>query len=175
VGAPLSIKNLAQTLEVDFKTAQKWIEILEALYYAYRVPPFGSPRIRAVKKEQKLYLWDWSLLVNEGFRFENLVANHLLKYCHFVQDTEGYQMELRYIRDVDKREIDFVVIRDKRPIFAVECKTGEKEISPHIFYFLARTKIPKFYQVHLGSAHRQPSDQVELLPFTEFCKRMSIP
>jgi uncharacterized protein len=35
-------------------------------------------------------------------------------------------MELRYLRDTDKREVDFVVLRDRRPLFAVECKSGEK-------------------------------------------------
>ena len=84
-------------------------------------------------------------------------------------------MELRFLRDVDKREIDFVVVKDKQPLFAVECKSGEKEISRHIFYFLNRTRIPKFYQVHLGTTHRKPTDRVELLPFAEFCKREKIP
>jgi hypothetical protein len=32
------------------------------MYYCFRIPPYGAPKIRAVKKEQKLYLWDWSLV-----------------------------------------------------------------------------------------------------------------
>lgn len=175
VGSPLSIKNLAQDLEVDQKTATRWITILESLYYAYRIPPYGAPRIRAVKKEQKLYLWDWSQVANAGARFENLVASHLLKYCHFLEDTQGHRMELRYLRDTDKREVDFVVIRDHKPLFAVECKTGEKALSPHIPYFQARTPIPQFYQVHLGKAHREPMPGVEILPFTEFCRVVQLP
>lgn len=174
VGAPLSIKNLAQELEVDHKTAAHWITILESLYFAYRIPPFGAPRIRAVKKEQKLYLWDWSQVPGPGFRFENLVASHLLKYCHFKEDSEGFRMELRFLRDVDKREVDFVVIKDRKPIFAVECKSGERALSPHIPYFKDRTSIPKFYQVHLGSAHRAPMDGVEILPFSEFCRAIPL-
>ncbi len=170
VGAPLSIKNLAQTLEVDFKTANRWISLLENLYFAYRIPPYGAAKIRAVKKEQKLYLWDWSQISTEGGRFENLVASHLLKFCHFNEDTQGYRMELRYLRDVDKREVDFVVLRDRKPLFAVECKSGEKQLSPHIPYFKARTKIPKFYQVHLGTLRRSPLDGVELMPFSQFCR-----
>jgi len=171
VGAPLSIRNLAHDLEVDFKTAARWIGLLENLYYAYRIPPFGAPKIRAVKKEQKLYLWDWSQVPFDGYRFENLVASHLLKYCHSQEDTEGYRMELRYLRDTDGREVDFVVLKDKKPIFAVECKTGEKQLSPHIPYFMTRTTIPKFYQVHLGSLQRSPSDKIEILPFQEFCRK----
>ncbi len=174
VGSLLSIKNLAGDLEVDFKTAARWIEMLENLYYAYRIPPFGPPRIRAVRKSQKLYLWDWSEVPAGGARFENLVASHLLKYCHSVQDTQGHRMELRFIRDVDGRELDFVVLRDRKPVFAVECKTGEKALSPHIAYFASRTTIPRFYQVHDGTARRSPSPNVSLLPFAEFCERESL-
>ena len=37
-------------------------------------------------------------------------------------------MELRHLRDTDKREVDFVVLKDGKPVFAVECKSGEKAI-----------------------------------------------
>jgi len=118
VGSPLSIANLASDLEVDYKTVKRWLEILEAMYVCFRVAPLGAPRIRAVKKEQKLYLWDWSAVEDIGPRFENLVAGQLLKYCHWIEDTEGYPMELRYLRDTDKREVDFVVVKNRKPLFA---------------------------------------------------------
>ncbi len=104
--------------------------------------PYGATKIRAVKKEQKLYLSDWSQIENPGIRFENMAASHLLKHCHFLEDVEGFKMELRFVRDTDKREIDFVVIKDRKPLFAVECKFGDKVVSPHIHYFKARTNIP---------------------------------
>lgn len=150
VGAPLSIASLARDLTVAFETAESWVCILENLYYAYRIKPFGMKTIRAVKKEQKLYLWDWSQCTTEGARFENLVASHLLKYCHYLEDHDGESIELRFLRDTDRREIDFVVVKNGKPLFAVECKAGEKNLSPHIGYFAARTTIPVFYQVHLG-------------------------
>ena len=53
-----------------------------------------------------------------------MVASHLLKYCHYHEDTEGHKMELRYLRDTQGHEIDFVIIKNKIPLFAVECKTG---------------------------------------------------
>lgn len=170
VGSPLSIKSLSEDLEVDFKTLSRWITILENLFYCYRIPPYGSPKIRAVKKEQKLYLWDWSQIEDPGFRLENMVASHLLKYCHYTQDTEGFKMELRFIRDTDKREVDFIVLKDQKPLFAVECKTGEKNLSPHINYFSARLPVKKFYQVHLGKSHRTITDSITLLPFSMFSK-----
>ena len=89
VGSPLSRKSLAQDLEVDFKTVERWLSILENVYYCYRISPFGAPKIRAVKKEQKLYLWDWSELTDEGARWENFVGSHLLKFCHYHKDVFG--------------------------------------------------------------------------------------
>jgi predicted AAA+ superfamily ATPase len=171
IGSPLSLKSLAEDLEVDPKTIKRWIESLNTLYYCFQIAPYGAPKIRAVKKEKKIYLWDWSQIENEGLRFENLVASHLLKFCHHLEDTQGYKMELRYIRDTDKREVDFVVIKNKVPLFAVECKLKERSISPNIIYFNERLKIPKFYQVHsdLNLMERQVTSSISIVPFDKFC------
>lgn len=174
VGSLLSIKSLQEDLEVSPNTVARWIKILELVYYCYRILPYGTPKIRAIKKASKLYLWDWSELEDVGSRFENLVAGHLLKLCHFKEDTEGYKMELRYIKDVDGREIDFVVLQNKKLLFAVECKSGEKQISKNILYFKERTNIPKFYQVHLGLKSYQDKNCF-VLPFSDFCRIENIP
>ena len=174
VGSPLSVNSLREDLQVDHKTVERWLTILENLYLSFRIPPFGSQRIRAVKKERKLYLWDWSVISNPGYRFENLVASQLLKFCHWMEDTEGYSMELRYLRDTDKREVDFVVLKNKKPLFAVECKTGEKAVSPSIQYFSQRTQIPHYYQVHLGE-REFGSGKVTVLPFWTFCAELNMP
>ena len=174
VGAPLSIRNLRILLQIAPDTCERWVSIFDQMYYSFRIAPYGAPKIRAVKKEQKLYLWDWSIIEEKGYRFENLVACQLLKYCHFIEDTEGYNMELRFIRDTDKREVDFVVLKDKKPIFAVEAKTGEKSLNPAIPYFNERTDIPKFYQVHLGEKD-ELKDGFRILPFTTFCKELEMP
>lgn len=130
--------------------------------------------MRAVKKEQKLYLSDWSVVEGDGARFENLVAAQLLKYCHWIEDTEGHRMELRFLRDTDKREVDFVVLKDRRPLFAVECKSGEKAIGAALHYFAQRTPIPHFYQVHLGTAHFTTGN-ITVLPFIALCKELALP
>jgi len=174
VGSPLSIKSLQEDLEVSPNTVLRWIEILEAVYYCYRILPYGPPKIKAVKKANKLYLWDWSEVESKGARFENFVAGQLLKYCHFLEDTQGHKMELRYLRDVELREIDFVVLKNKKPIFAVECKTGESHISKSIYYFRERVPIPKFYQVHLGTKDYVDKN-IYVLPFEKFCALELLP
>lgn len=176
VGSPLSVNSLSKLLQVAYETVERWLTIFERLYLCYRIPPFGAKRIRAVRKEKKLYFWDWSRVADRGTRFENMVAGHLLKYCHYVEDTEGHEMELRFIRDTDKREVDFVVLRDGRAEFAVECKSGEQSAAPACRYFRERTDIPRFYQVHLGTKDfGNATANTRVLPFSTFCREVGLP
>mgnify|MGYP000979615322 CR=1 FL=1 len=175
VGSGLSYQSLAQEVEVDIKTVQKWVSIFDNLYLTFRISPFFAPKLRLVKKAQRLYFWDWGGLENSGAKFENLVASQLIKFCHFVEDTEGDRMELKYIRDIDGREIDFIVVKNRKPIFAVECKVGERAASPHLYYFKERTQIPYFYQVHLGKNHFSPEKGIEVIPYLKFCEQLKLP
>ncbi len=176
VGSPLSVNSLARLLQASHESVERWLTIFERLYLCYRIPPFGGTRIRAVRKERKLYFWDWSRVPDRGVRFENMVAGHLLKYCHFVEDTEGYEMELRFIRDTDRREVDFVVLRGGAAEFAVECKSGEQSAAPACRYFRERTDIPRFYQVHLGERDfGNENTGTRVLPFSTFCREAGLP
>ena len=176
VGSPLSVENLRKDLQVSHNTVSRWLDILQTLYVCYRIAPFSGPKIRAVKKEQKLYLWDWAQIGDIGPRFENMVASQLLKYCHFMEDTEGYRMELRYLRDRDGREVDFVVVRDGSPLFAVECKASGGSLAGNIKYFKERTSIPEFYQVHLESRDFGDAQKGgRCLPFQKFCQIKRMP
>jgi len=149
VGSPLSLNALREDLQVSHQSISRWIEMLENLYMIFRVYPFGAPKIRAVKKEAKHYHLDWTVIPNMGFRFENLVACHLLKWCFFLQDTQGRDIELRYFRDIDKREVDFVIVENGKPTLFVECKTAEKEASPSLRYLKNRFPTVKAIQVIL--------------------------
>jgi predicted AAA+ superfamily ATPase len=138
VGSPLSINALREDLQVSHKTVSRWLQALERLYVIYRLAPFGAPRIRAVKKEQKHYQYDWTLVPDMPRRFENLVAGHLLKWVHFEQDAAGRNLDLRYFRDVDGREVDFVVTDGTKPVRLVEVKWGDEEIARGLRYLKAR-------------------------------------
>ena len=169
VGSLLSINSLREDLSASHEAVDRWVKIFENLYYCFLLTPYGSRKIRALKKDRKLYMWDWSVCKSPGARFENLVASNLLKYCHFVEDTLGEDMGLCYLRDKNKREVDFVVLKNRKPLFAVESKTGEKDVSRHIHYFAARTEIPFFFQVHQGVRDYEMSDvRTRVLPFTTF-------
>lgn len=176
IGSPLSVNALREDLQVAHQTVQNWLNILERLFVLFRIAPFGGPRIRAVKKEMKAYLWDWSAVPDTGNRFENLVACQLLKYCHFLEDVEGYPMELRYIRDTDRREVDFVVIKEGRPLFAVECKLSDAVVPSAIPYFAERLRIPQYYLVHMGTKdYEHATAPIRVLPFTRFVEELDLP
>ncbi|MBI4247857.1 MAG: ATP-binding protein [Elusimicrobia bacterium] len=147
VGSPLSLNALREDLQISHKTVSRWMQSLERMYAVFRIAPFGPPRVRAVKKEQKHYHFDWSLIAEPSLRFENLVAAHLLKWAHFEQDAKGRNVELRYFRDVEGREVDFVVLEDGRPLQMVECKQSDAEIGRGLKYLKARFKECEAWQI----------------------------
>ena len=151
VGSLLSINNLSTDLQVAFETTEKWVSMLENLYVCFRISPWTNSTLRSLKKEKKVYMCDWSVCSDESARYENMVASHLLKFCHLWEDARGEEMALQFIRNAQGKEIDFVVVKNQKPWFAVECKTDDRQLSKQISYYAERTNIPHFFQVHLGS------------------------
>lgn len=173
VGNPLSIHALSQTLQVSFKTIANWIQILERLYAIFRIPPFGAPKIRAVRKEQKHYHFDWTLVTEPSFRFENLVASHLLKWIHFENDTKGQDLELRYFRDVDGREVDFVVLEKETPLSLIECKWSDTEISRPLRYLKARFPHCEAWQISFQGVKNYLSPEgIRVAPAIQFLSQL---
>lgn len=149
VGSPLSVNGLKEEIEVAFDTVKVWLLMLERLYYCFRISPFTKKISRSVKKEQKLYLWDWSQIEDESARFENMVASHLLKSVHIWNDIGYGEFSLNYMRDVDDREVDFLITEKNKPIVMIECKLNDLEPSPSLI-FLSRKfpSIPAFQLVN---------------------------
>lgn len=140
VGSPLSINAIRQDLQVSHASVQHWLAIFCRLYSIIMLPPFGAPSIRAVKKEQKHYHYDWTLISEPGLRFENMLAIHLLKWVEFEVDTKARELELRYFRDIDKREVDFIITEAGQPVMAIEAKLHDADISNGLNYF--KNKFP---------------------------------
>ena len=168
VASPLSLNALREDLEVSHRAVTHWVDILERLYYLVRVRPFAATTIRGLHKRSKAYLWDWSQATMTGPRFENLVALHLLKFCHWLQDTEGFDVDLRYVRDRTGREIDFLVTVNRKPWFAVDARVSDTAIDPSLVYFRDRLKIPFAYQVVLQSPRDFVEKGVRCLPAAAF-------
>jgi uncharacterized protein len=173
VGSPLSVNALREDLQVSHKALSAWLAALERLYALFRIAPFGAPRIHAVKKLQKHYHFDWTTVPADAARFENLVACHLLKWVHFEQDARGRDLELRYFRDLEGREVDFVVAEGRRPVLFIECKWADAEPDRSLRYLKARFPGAKAWQVSAtGVKDFQTPEGIRVAPALELLRKL---
>jgi predicted AAA+ superfamily ATPase len=172
VGAPLSLNALREDLQINHRTVARWVDILERLYMIFLISPFGSPKIRAVKKERKHYHYNWNPIADQGYRFENLVAVHLKKWVDFQNDVRGTDYELRYFRDVNGKEVDFVVVDRKTPLFFIESKWGDERPSQTLFYLKERFPSAEAWQVSAtGKEDFVTTSNVAVCPAVKFLQR----
>ncbi|MDO9182820.1 MAG: ATP-binding protein [Bacteriovorax sp.] len=130
VGSILSYNSLREDLLTDDKTIKRWLTIFENSYLLFKITPFSKSILHSTKKAPKFYFYDFPRIEDNGARLENLVALSLLKEIYFLNDTEGEDFNLHFLRDKDQNEVDFLITKNKKPIMAIEVKTSDVEISP---------------------------------------------
>lgn len=136
VGSMISFSNLAGDLEIAPKTAKSWLNLLERMYLLFPIYPFSKNIPRAIQKPAKVYFYDNADCEDDrAVRLENLVATHLLKRLHFLEDYFGYRCGLHYIRDRDGREVDFVTTINDKVIDLIEVKLSDTHISSALQYY----------------------------------------
>ena len=129
VASPLSMPSLARDLEVAHTSVKSWLEQLKRLYILFDVPPWHKKISRGLKKERKWYFLDWYYVPDQAARLENMVAANLYRYCLAMTDMGYGKYTLHYVRTLDRKEIDFLVVKDDHPLMAVEVKTGDTALS----------------------------------------------
>ncbi len=144
VTAPISHKSLSEDVEVSRDSIKSWLRIFEILYLGFQLPPFSRKIHRAIKKEQKWYFFQWTYCEDEGARFENYVAVQLYSLCQLWRDMGLGVYELFYLRDQDKREVDFVITKALRPVALIEAKLSETNWPSSLEYYSSRLNIPSF-------------------------------
>ncbi len=144
----LSYSNLSNKVGVSVDTIKRWINVLSAFYYCFTIKPWHKNVSRSLLKEPKLFLWDWSLIEDKGARFENFIASHLLKAVHFWTDMGYGEYDLCYIRTFDKQEVDFLILKNKKPWFLVEAKySNNQRLSPYLIQFHEKLQTKHAFQV----------------------------
>ena len=99
-------------------------------------------------KQPKIYLHDWSQVDNDGQRFENLVAVHLLKAVQFWNDYGFGQFGLHYLRTKDQREVDFLITQKNKPWILIETKLSPGSgLRPDLLYFTDKLSVPHAFQI----------------------------
>ncbi|MCX5796952.1 MAG: AAA family ATPase [Elusimicrobia bacterium] len=141
-GSLLSFNSFKLNLGVNGATVRLWLGHLERLHYCFRIEPYAGRLPRTLRHASKLYLWDWSGVADPPLRFENLVACALLRWCHFAQDWGGEELELRFVRDKERRSVPFLLTLDGKPRLLVATAAGEAGAVGHLKYFSERLKVP---------------------------------
>lgn len=155
IGSPLSVNALREDLNVAFETVRDWLDVLSRFYYLFRISTYTRKLSRSLKKEAKIYFYDWCLVENPADRFENLVALHLLKAVRTWAALGEAKTALYYLRDKEKREVDFVVVENERPVLLVECKMAERDLSPQLLHYQERLNVPCAIQLIQEGGYRK--------------------
>ena len=156
-GGQLVLSNLAGEISASVDTVRRWVAILSDLYVGFELRPWFKNVAKALRKEPKWYLRDWSGIADIGARAETFAACHLLKAVETWSDLGLGRFELRYLRDKLKREVDFVIIRDGEPWVLIEVKATSQTLSPHLFHFQKQTGARHAFQAVLDLPH-EPID-----------------
>lgn len=151
IGHLLNRTSLSKKVQVTVQTISRWIATLERFYYCFLLKPWTKNVSRSLIKAPKVYLWDWSQVSDEGARFENFIASHLLKFVNYLKDSGYGNYELYFIRDKQQKEVDFLVTKNGRPWFLVEAKLSfQQPLSQSLKYFKQQLNCPHAFQVVLN-------------------------
>jgi uncharacterized protein len=168
IGSPLSVNSLREDLNVNHKTIVFWLEALKKIYLLFSILPWSKNIARAISKEQKYYFFDWTMVEDPGARFENAVAVSLLRLVNRWNELGLGEFDLRYVRNVQKQEVDFLLIDRNRPQALFEAKLNDTSLSRSGLIFADALKIP-YYQVvaEAGRPEAFPQERY-ILPACQF-------
>jgi predicted AAA+ superfamily ATPase len=126
-GSVLSLSSLSSSVGISYKTAEKFLSVLELSYIIERVKPFYRNLVTELKKSPKVYFYDVGLRnavlgdftpafsrSDSGVLLENFVFGELRRLG----------LEVRYWRTTAKAEVDFVIPSD--PPVSIEVKASGK-------------------------------------------------
>ncbi|MDP2912379.1 MAG: ATP-binding protein [Candidatus Omnitrophota bacterium] len=141
VGSRISYYSLAEDLQVSPNTVKHWIQILEHMYVLFVVTPYHRNLARAILKGPKIYFYDTGAVTGDsGAKLENIIAVSLRKWLHFLEDAKGKDVKLCYVRDKEKREVDFLIEIDRKIDLLIEVKTSDENLSKGLLYFHKKLK-----------------------------------
>jgi hypothetical protein len=174
VGSPLSYRSLSEDLKISPNTVKKYIDILEALFIVFRIPPWSRNIARSIQKEPKLYFFDTGLVVGDaGLLFENMTAVSLYAYTAAVTDYRGVDTGLYYLRTRDGKEVDFCLSGEKGPVEMIECKVSGDKPAANLVYFNERYGI-RPVQLVLNLNKQRMAGKVEIRDAADYLSSMPL-
>ena len=130
----LNLSNIARESEIQRKTVEGFVSILENLLLAFKLPVFSKRAKRATVVHPKLYIFDVGVYRSlrprgpldrpeeiEGACLEGLVAQHLRAWI----DYRGGMNGLYYWRTRSGVEVDFIIYGEDG-LWAIEVKHSNR-------------------------------------------------
>ena len=139
-GQELKYDDIAGSIGVSAPTAKAWVSILERSGVIYILRPYYSNITKRLVKTPKVYFMDTGLaaylcrwpnaetLENgamDGAFFETYVVTEIVKSCY----NAGKPADLYYYRDIDKKEIDLLIVEGDK-LYPIEIKKSKEPVKP---------------------------------------------
>ncbi|MCK5595267.1 ATP-binding protein, partial [bacterium] len=154
VGSPLSINNLAQDIQTAFDSVKNWLVLFESFYLIFRISPWTKKVSRAISKEKKLYLFNYTEIRDKGSMFENMVALELFRAINNWNDYGFGRFTLHFIRNKEKEEVDFLIANKNDPVLLVETKFSDEAVSKSLLNFQNILDVPAVQLVNSENTYR---------------------
>ena len=172
VRAPLSHKALSEDVDASRDSIKTWLRLFETLYLGFQLTPWTKKIHRTVKKEKKWYFFQWTFCDDAASRFENYVATQLYSLCQMWRDAGLGVFELYYLRDQDRREIDFVITKSLKPVALIEAKLTETSWHTGLDYYARKLDVPAFIVTANGPTRRVAANKW-IVPMARFLDAIS--
>ena len=144
IGSQVSFNEIGQTVGLDSKTVERYIDILEKSYIIFRLKSYARNLRNELKASRKIYFWDLGIRnavignysqverrTDVGNLWENFVIAERLKKNHY----DGSYAQSWFWRTQQQKEIDYLEEADGE-IKAFEIKWNERK---------ANTKCPVIF------------------------------
>lgn len=156
ITSPLAYQSLANDVEASPLTIKAWLRLLETLFFGFLMRPWHRLIHRAVKREPKWYFYHWPYAESAGARFENYLAVQLMTVAQAWTEQGHGRYEVFYLRDQDRREVDFLIARDLKPIALVEAKSAAADPPASLSYYCQKLNVPGFLVYPEGPNRKWP-------------------
>jgi len=123
IGSHVSYHELAQTVGIDDKTVEKYIDILEKCYIVFRLPSYAKNLRNELKFSRKIFFYDLGIrnAVLENFTPLSLRAKeevgHMWENFMIAERRKSNEYSNRYVssyfwRTEQQKEVDLIEVQD---------------------------------------------------------------
>lgn len=159
--------EISNAIGINVETCKRWISILQTSGIVYLLEPYMANASKRIIKAPKLYFMDTGLCAYlckwpnaqmlmdcamSGAFFETFVVSEVIKsfYNHGVEPNQY----LYYYRDIDKKEVDILLVKDGA-LYPIEIKKGVAPSKPtKNFNVLAKYNMPIKQGVVIDNAEK---------------------